>query len=362
MLRKFLLPVLALAGFCFAVWLVFEAAKPVPASKPVTEPPQPPYRMRISGSGIVEASTRNIAVGTQVSGVVTAVTVRISQSVKAGDPLFVLDDRVERAALAVKEAALAEAEARLTRLLQAPRKEEVPVVRARVREAEAALEDFRHQLKRAEEVHDPRAISIEDLTKRRFAVHAAAARLVEAQADLALLEAGSWKADITVARAQVQRAAAEVRAAEVEIERLTVRSPVNGRILQVNIRPGEFAQGGALTEPLMLLGNTERLHVRVDVDENDAWRFTPHSRATAFVRGNPRLKTGLTFEYIEPYVIPKRSLTGDSTERVDTRVMQIVYSFPGDALNVYPGQLMDVYIEDAGESIPPTDSSSEGAE
>jgi hypothetical protein len=120
----------------------------------------------------------------------------------------------------------------------------------------------------------------------------------------------------------------------------------------VNIRPGEFAQSGVLAEPLILMGDLARLHVRVDVDENDAWRFTLNSRATAFVRGNPRLKTALAFEYIEPYVIPKRSLTGESIERVDTRVMQIVYSFPRDALNVYPGQLMEVYIEDPAEKTP----------
>jgi len=48
---------------------------------------------------------------------------------------------------------------------------------------------------------------------------------------------------------------------------------------------------------------------------------------------------------VEPYVVPKRSLTGDSTERVDTRVMQAVYSFPRGRLPVYVGQQMDVFIE-----------------
>jgi hypothetical protein len=49
---------------------------------------------------------------------------------------------------------------------------------------------------------------------------------------------------------------------------------------------------------------------------------------------------------VEAYVVPKRSLTGESTERVDTRVMQVVYSFKRGRLPIYPGQLMDVYIED----------------
>jgi len=135
----------------------------------------------------------------------------------------------------------------------------------------------------------------------------------------------------------------------VEIERLTVSAPMAGEVLQVNIRPGEFAQSGVLGQPLILLGDVDKLHVRVDIDENDAWRFHPSSAAVAFVRGNPKLKTDLTFEYVEPYVVPKRSLTGESVERVDTRVMQVLYSFRRANLPVYPGQLMDVYIEDRRE-------------
>jgi len=137
--------------------------------------------------------------------------------------------------------------------------------------------------------------------------------------------------------AEISRAEAEAQAARVEIDRLLIRAPADGNILQINIRPGEFGQGGVLPQPLMLLGDLNRLHVRVDIDENDAWRFHPSGKAVAFIRGNPKLKTELTFEYIEPYVVPKRSLTGDSTERVDTRVMQVIYSFPRTALNVYPG-------------------------
>jgi len=352
MLRKYLLPILALSGFFFAVWMVKQSSKPTPPSPPIADPSRSPYAYKISGAGIVEASTRNIAVGTPISGVVGKVFVRVSQKVQPGDPLFVLDDRKERAALAAKETALAEARARLARLLEAPRKEELPAARARVKEAEANLEDLRFQLKAAEGVTVSKAISLEDLNKRRYAVHAAEARLAQAKADLALLEAGTWSADIAVARAEVARAEAEVQAARVEIDRLLVRAPVGGNILQVNIRPGEFAHSGVLPEPLILLGDLERLHVRVNIDENDAWRFKPSAPAVAFVRGNPEFRADLTFEYVEPYVVPKRSLTGDSTERVDTRVMQVIYSFPRDALQVFPGQLMDVYIQDTQEKAP----------
>jgi multidrug efflux pump subunit AcrA (membrane-fusion protein) len=326
--------------------MVKQAAKPVLPSKPVSDPPRSPFANKISGSGIIEASTRNISIGSHVPGIVDKVFVTVGKKVKPGDPLFTLDDRKQRAELAVKEAGLKEARTRLARLRQAPRAEELPPALARVKEATSLLEDLRQQLRIAESIKDPRAISIEDLNKRRYAVEAAEARLIRARADLKLLEAGSWKPDIEVAMADVARAQAEVDAARVEIDRLTVSAQMEGDILQINIRPGEYAPIGQSPQPLILLGNLDKLHVRVDIDENDSWRFQPEATAIAYIRGNPQFKADLTFEYIEAYVVPKRSLTGESTERVDTRVMQVVYSFKRGKFPVYPGQLMDVYIED----------------
>lgn len=95
----------------------------------------------------------------------------------------------------------------------------------------------------------------------------------------------------------------------------------------------------------MLLGDDTKLQVRVDIDENEAWRVRPAAAAIAFVRGNPDLKTPLKFERVEPYVVPKISLTGESIERTDTRVLQVIYSFDPATLPVYAGQQVDVFIE-----------------
>ena len=346
MIRKYLLPALAIVGLAFAIWTMKQAAKPVPAGKPISEPPRSPFANKISGSGMVEASTRNISIGSHVSGIVVKIYVKVGQRVKPGDPLFTLDDRKQQADLTVKEAALSEARARLDKLKQAPRAEELPPARARVKEAEAIFEDARHQLQITEKLNNARVIATDDVIKRRYAFEAAEARLTQAKADLKLLEAGSWKPDIAVATANVAAAEAEVEGARVEIGRLTVRASVEGDILQINVRPGEIAPSGPTADPLILLGNLDKLHVRVDIDENDAWRFQPEAPAVAYVRGNPGFKTDLAFEYIESYIIPKRSLTGDSTERVDTRVMQVIYSFKRGKLPVYTGQIMDVYIDD----------------
>jgi len=96
----------------------------------------------------------------------------------------------------------------------------------------------------------------------------------------------------------------------------------------------------------MLLGNQDVLTVRVDVDEQDAWRVERTRRAVASPQGRGDLRVPLTFVRIEPYVVPKKSLTGAATERVDTRVLQVLYSFrqPQNA-HLYVGQQIDVFIE-----------------
>jgi len=130
----------------------------------------------------------------------------------------------------------------------------------------------------------------------------------------------------------------------VDIDRLEVRAPVAGEVLQVNVRPGEYINTPHLTAPIVL-GNLETLHVRVDIDEHDIPRFIPGAPARATVRGNPQTAYPLTFVRVEPYVVPKKSLTGDSSERVDTRVLQVIYALQPGEKSVYVGQQLDVFID-----------------
>ena len=153
--------------------------------------------------------------------------------------------------------------------------------------------------------------------------------------------------EVQIDAATAAAAQAEVERIKLEIDRRTVRASVAGRVLQINTRPGEFAESGALATPLMVVGDDVRLRVRVDVDENDAGRVDPAASAVAIVRGRPDLRTDLHFESIEPYVVPKASLTGVTTERVDTRVLQVIYSFERAKLPVYVGQHLDVFIQAA---------------
>jgi multidrug efflux pump subunit AcrA (membrane-fusion protein) len=304
---RYLLPILALTGFLFAAYKVVTGNKPVPVAPAVVEPASAPFKSFIAGSGIIESKSQNIAIGTPLSGIVVSVAAKVGDKVKKGVPLFYVDNREVKAQLAVKQADLAKAQAGV-------------VV------AQANVADSRSLSQLAEAVTDKRAISREELLKRRNALAIA-------------------KANLASASATVQQAQAAIVDRQATLDRLIVRAPVDGEVLQMNIRPGEFAQAGDVNPPLLVLGNLDQLHVRVDIDENDAWRFNKKNPAVAYLRGNRAFKVNLSFAYVEPFVVPKKSLTGDSTERVDTRVLQALYSFNPSQLTVYVGQQMDVFIE-----------------
>jgi len=164
---------------------------------------------------------------------------------------------------------------------------------------------------------------------------------------LKLLRKGAWKPDLLVAEAQVKQAAAQVKQTVTELSRLEVTSPVAGRVLQKNVRPGEYV-GIPPGQALMVVGDIRTLHVRMDVDENDISRFNKNSPGKAITRGANKREVSLKFVRVEPYVVPKKTLTGAGTERVDTRVLHVIYAIETRDPNLYVGQQVDVYL-DAGK-------------
>jgi multidrug efflux pump subunit AcrA (membrane-fusion protein) len=306
-MKRFILPAI---GVLTAVWSAYSVVRTQPHRTP-TDPPAPPavsdFADTIAAVGLIEASTENIWVGTPLGGVVERVFVTAGQTVRRGEPLFELDTRQLRAELGVRERA-------------------VTVTQARVRVAEARVDDLRRQLDFVEQVKDKRAISAEESTRRRSAVETATAELDEGRSEIAAAES-------------------QVRSVQVDLDRSVVRAPLDAEVLQVKVRVGEFAPAAATANPLILLGRSKPLHVRVDVDENEAWRVRQGAPAVGHVRGNADLKAPLQFVRFEPFVVPKRSLTGDSTERVDTRVLQIIYRVERDDVPLFIGQQLDVFID-----------------
>ncbi len=297
---------LALMGVLLTIATLWGARDKPGAPPPMEAPPHNPYSATVAAAGIIEAVNENVRIAPPMAGLVVKVHVAVGDQVEKGDPLFQLDDRELRAELHTKTASL-------------------PSAVARIAQEEIRLRDLQGQLKRLQAVKDRRAVSEDDLERKWHEVEMAKQGLTRARADLKL--------------AQAERD--EVQAL---LGRLTVRAPRAATILQVNIRGGEYAQVMSI-DPLILLGDTETLQVRADIDEVNAPLVVQGSPAVAYLKGYTDKAIPLTFSRIEPYIVPKRSLTGDNRERVDTRVLQVIYGFEKPPFPVYVGQQVDVFIE-----------------
>jgi len=321
MIRKIILPLLAVIGVVIAAVMVVEGNRSSSVAQPAVQSAGAPFASYVFGPGIVEAASENISIGTPVSGIVSAIYVKWGDRVKRGDPLFKVDARDLEAQLIPANAKVREMEAQI-----------LPAT-DKVNEAQATLAKAENRLKVGESLEPGVSISAEEVANRRFDVGIDRAGLASAEAQVEQL-----KSQIASAQAQVEQIKAQIALH-------TIRAPISGRILQMKTRLGEYAQSGVPSTPFMVLGDDTQLHVRVDIDESDAWKFQPCAPAVASARGNPQLKTSLQYVRTEPNVIPKSLLTGDVTQRTDTRVLQVVYSFDPSSLPVYVGQLMDVFIE-----------------
>lgn len=350
--KRLIIPGLSLAGLIVAGYTIQRGSAQLPITPLQAEPARPGYEKRISGAGLIESASEDITVGLPVAGRIEAVFVKRGQLVRQGDPLLRLESAPLEAAKETRSAQLLEAQAGLDQLRALPRKEDLPPLEAAVAAAEVELADAKASFGLIENLRDPRAVSEDARLAKRFAVERASAQLQQARAQLERVKAGAFVAELKVAEARVQSAQAAVREIEVELKRRTVHAPIDGTVLQLNARVGEWADAGSSQRPLLVMGDLTRLHVRVDIDENDAWRFRAGAEGVGFVKGNGSLSTQLQFVRVEPYVLPKRSLTGDSFERVDTRVLQVIYSFTPEALPVYPGQQLDVFLEASEDAMP----------
>ena len=361
---RFVIPVLAAGMLIFAIIHVVRAQQTPPKPPPPVEPSRTPFGKTVAGAGITEARTENISVGTAIPGIILDVYVAdphsgkfvpcdpqeaIGKTVKKGDPLFLVDDRALRAQLKANRANLASARAQLDKLKAQPRPEEVPPSQAAVEVARANVALQQDLAARDRRLVATQSVPEEEYRQRELSTDVARQQEAQAQKQLDLLMAGAWKPDIDIAQAAVEMAQAQVDQTDTDVRRALVTAPEDGVVLQVNVHRGEYV-GTPPSQALIVLGAIDdKVHVRVDIDEHDIPRFKKEGAARASLRGTPEISYPLQFVRVEPYVIPKKSLTGDNTERVDTRVLQVIYDLDVKDRPIYVGQQMDVFI-DAGDS------------
>jgi HlyD family secretion protein len=312
---RLVLPALAILGIIAAAVMIYgsqpDRSKAAPTIQPATTPLAQRSSGSVAGAGVVEPSSELVKVGTPIAGIVEQVFVGSGDSVAVGQPLLRIDTRDVRAAIAESAA-------------------RVESARKSAAAARANLAFTQNQLALYRNIGDPRAVSRLEVVDRQGGV-------TNARAQVALQDA------------QVRTAIAELNRQETDLSRRTVRAQIAGQVLQVRIRKGEFAnvgsgQGGGTDDPLMTMGNTTPLHVRIDIDENEIDRVALGTDAAISPRGDARARVAARFVRVEPQVVPKRSLTNNASERVDVRVLQLIYELPRSGHSLFVGQQIDAFI------------------
>lgn len=178
---------------------------------------------------------RTVTLGSELSGIVREVAVDVNDSVKTGDVLIELDRKnltakVEQACASVKSA------------------------EAKYEQAKATVNESRLKLKRMQELN---RLSNGVMPTR-----------TELEAQEA--KAAKDRADLIVARTQISSAKATLLTAENDLEKASIKSPIDGVVLARSVEPG-YAVAASLqaVELLSLASDLRELELQVQVDEAD---------------------------------------------------------------------------------------------
>lgn len=358
-MRNKLLFILSGVGLLLAVVSAFIAAQQPAALPPAFNPAANPYAKGIYANGIIEsaqAQGENINIYPEVAGPIMRVLVAEGAAVHKGDILLTIDDSVQRATTEQLQAQADAARALLEELKAEPRRESLAVASAQVDQAQANLRNMQDQLAKQERSYaiEPKSVSLDALDNARNAGRIAATNLEVAQRQYELIKAGAWVYDIQNQERQYTALAKAYAAAAALLGKYSVKAPVDGLVRSIQAEVGSYAspQGAydSYTEamnPLIVMSTPpDSLQVRVYVDEILIHRLADPSKLTAemFIRGT-ETHLPLKFTRIQPYVSPKIELSDGRQERVDLRVLPLIFRFENPKnLSLYPGQLVDVYV------------------
>jgi HlyD family secretion protein len=348
-------------GLVLALVSAYISSQQPSAQPPVFNPAANPYAKGIYANGIVEsaqAQGENINIYPEVSGPITQVAVGEGARVHKGDPLLMIDDSVQRAIAEQQRSQAQAAQAMLQELKAEPRPENLNVAKAQVENAKASLKNAQDQLSKQERSYavDAKSVSRDALDNARNAEKIADTNLTVVQKQYVLTKAGAWVYDIQNQEKQYVALSNAYAASAALLAKYTIRAPTDGVVRSVQAAVGSYvsSQGAydSYTQgfaPLIVMGTPDdHLQVRAYIDEILIHRLAEPAKMNAqmFIRGTDT-HVPLTFTRIQPYVSPKIELSDERQERVDLRVLPVIFRFASPkSLNLYPGQLVDVYVSE----------------
>lgn len=358
-MRNELIFALSAAGILVGLSSAYIYSQEAPPQPPVFQPAANPYARGIYANGIVESYQshgENVNIYPEVSGPITRILVGEGDTVRRGAPLITIDDSVQRATVEQQRASAEAARTVLAELKAQPRPENLAVAAAQVAYAQASLKSARDTYEKQQRSYelDPRSVSKDALDTARNAAEVAAKNLDVAQKQYDLTKAGAWIYDIDNQEKLYESLSKAYAASAALLSKYTIVAPVDGVVLSILSATGSYVspQGAYDTytqgyTPLVVMGTSQDiLEVRAFVDEILVNRLPPPAKMEArmLIQGTD-ISAPLTFERMQPYVSPKIELTDQRQERVDVRVLPLIFRVEKPAnVNLYPGQMVDVYI------------------
>jgi HlyD family secretion protein len=335
-LALFVLPIVAagawfLAGSRHAVHAATSEAPALPAV--------------LVAPGRVEPHRDPVQLAFETPGRIVAIDVDEGDTVTAGQVVARLDDRLAKARVASTAAALAQARARYDLARRGPRREDVDAAKA---DATAAQADAAHrelELARSTRLGETGAISTTAVDTDAAAARVSDATATAASARYASLAKGTRVEQIAEAAAAVDAASAELDAAKVALDQTLLRAPHSGVILR------RLAEVGALVTtmtpmPVLSVADLSQLEIRAEIDEADiaSIELGKPAYATADAYGDKRWPVHVT--RVTRELGRKIVRDDDPRARVDTRVLEVLAGFDGNAAPALPlGLRMYVHVQ-----------------
>lgn len=352
----FILVVLGVLGALGSAYVYAVPNKPLP---PVFNPAPNPYKAGIYANGIVEsyqANGQNISLYPEVSGVVVRMFVAEGQAVTQGTPLLQIDDTIQKATVDQQKSQAEAARAMLDELRAMPRRETLEVADAQLKLARASLKNAEDQFEKQKQSYDiaPESVSKDAYDNAQNARNVAKANLDVLTRQYELTKAGAWVYDVRNQAKQAEALMNGYAASSALLAKFTIKAPADGVVMSIAATVGSYVspQGAYDSytqgfDPVIVMGTAKgTLAVRCYVDEILISRLPSAEKLQAqmFVRGTSTM-VPLEFVRVQPYVSPKIQLSNQRQEKVDLRVLPIIFRFqPPPNVKVYPGELVDVYL------------------
>ncbi|MDR0781993.1 MAG: HlyD family efflux transporter periplasmic adaptor subunit [Pseudomonadales bacterium] len=248
------------------------------------------------------------------SEIIVEQPVKEGSTVRKGELIVQLDTTRQQAAVARAEAELAAQSALLEKLRQGPRPEEFDAATARVDSIRAALKASQQNLARVESLVAQRTAAQAELDNARAQHDSNAANLRDAQAQLALLRAGTRAEDLRQSEAQLQALEAQLASAKLSLAELTLRAPRDAVLDRLPWQTGERMSAGATVAVLLSAGAP---YARVYLPEMQRATLAVGATVQVLVDGTPEPFSGtVRWIALDPAFTPYYALNRSERTRL----------------------------------------------